>query len=113
MDNFYRVNERLKEALELRNMTPAELSRRSNVDKGAICKYMQGKTKPKSEALIALSNALHVSPIWLLGLDDTEQPKITPTTDLEDAGIDISILTKNNRNKLIGYYQALVDSQKK
>ena len=36
MDNFYRVNERLKEALELRNMTPAELSRRSNVDKGAI-----------------------------------------------------------------------------
>lgn len=112
MDTLYNISDRLKEALALRNITQAELSRKSGVDKSAICKYMKGDIKPKSESLVAIANALGVTPVWLLGLDDTEPPKIYHSSDLDDAGIDLSVLTKANRNRLIGYYHGLVDSQK-
>lgn len=112
MADIYNTSTRLKEALKLRNLTPAELARRSGVDKSAICKYMQGKIHPKSDSLMKLADALMVSPAWLLGVDDTQPKKVNSNTYLADAGIDLSVLTKANRNKLIGYYQGLVDSQK-
>lgn len=112
MADIYNTSARLKEALVLRDITPAELARRSGVGRSAICKYMQGKIHPKSDNLMKLADALMVSSAWLLGVDDTQPKKVNNNTYLADAGIDLRVLTRANRNKLIGYYHGLVDSQK-
>lgn len=62
-------SERLKEALELRNMKQIELSERSGISKPRISCYLSGKYEPKQEALYSLGKALNVAEMWLAGYD--------------------------------------------
>ena len=101
MDNF---KDRLRLALEFRQMTAAELSRKSGIDKGSISNYLKGKFIPKQSNIGEMARALSVSPSWLLGFDvamDGTAPKT----------IDVEKLSEINRAKLEAYYQALLDSQ--
>ena len=63
------IRERIKEALDLRGMMPIDLSRASGINKGSISKYLRGDVIPKQSAIGAMSDALHVSPSWLMGYD--------------------------------------------
>ena len=63
------VKDRIKEALELQNMKPIELSQRTGIPKSAISQYMSGYAKPKSDRLKLLAKALNVSEAWLSGYD--------------------------------------------
>lgn len=60
---------RLREALNIRGMKAAELSRRAKVPEGAISYYLAGKSQPKGDRLHQLSVELGVSEAWLLGYD--------------------------------------------
>lgn len=61
--------ERLNEALSIRDITPAELSRMTNVSEAAISNYRKGKYVPKQKRLGEFAEALNVSVSWLLGAD--------------------------------------------
>ena len=61
--------ERLKEALELRHMTAAELCRRSGISSASMSQYMTGKVKPKQDRIYILAVHLKVRPAWLMGYD--------------------------------------------
>ena len=61
---------RLEEALAMRNMTAAELSRKSGVSEGMISTYRRGTCVPKRDKIYALANALNVSPAWLYGYEE-------------------------------------------
>lgn len=100
------IRERIKEALDLRGMVPIDLSRASGINKGSISKYLRGDVIPKQSAIGAMSDALHVSPSWLMGYD-------VPMEDIipEIETIDTSKLTETNMKRLEAYYQALLDSQ--
>lgn len=100
------IRERIKEALDLRGMMPIDLSRASGINKGSISKYLRGDVIPKQSAIGAMSEALHVSPSWLMGYD-------VPMEDIipEIEKIDTSKLTETNMKRLEAYYQALLDSQ--
>lgn len=101
MDNF---KDRLREALELRQMTAAELSRKSGVDKGSISNYLKGKFIPKQSSIFEMARALDVSPSYLLGFAVTIEGKAV-------ADLDVTKLSEINQAKLTAYYQALLDSQ--
>lgn len=62
-------SERLKEALKIRKMTAAELSRLAEVNEGAISQYKKGAYKATQENLDRLANTLNVSVAWLMGAD--------------------------------------------
>ena len=98
------IKDRLKMALEIRGMTAAELARRSSVDKGSISHYLKGEFTPKQSAIGKMARALDVSPSWLLGFSVTMDGK-------ERAEVDVSKLSDINREKLLAYYQALLDTQ--
>lgn len=66
--------ERLSEALILRNMTAADLSRKTNIDEGTLSNYRKGKYEPKQRKLEAIAKALNVSIPWLMGADVQMQP---------------------------------------
>lgn len=98
------VSDRLKEALALRDITGAELGRRCGINKGTISRYVRGEVIPKQNTIYQISQALGVSPAWLLGFDVT-------VDGAPVAEIDIDLLTDNNRELLLAYYKALIDSQ--
>ena len=67
MDNF---SKRLKIAMKDRGMSQAELANLSNLDGGAISRYVRGEIKPKAKNIIMIANALKINVPWLLGDED-------------------------------------------
>lgn len=63
------VRDRLREALEIRNMKPAELAEQSGINKPSISCYLAGKYEPKQTALYNMGRALDVSEMWIAGYD--------------------------------------------
>lgn len=61
---------RLRIALDKREMRASELSRLSGVSKDMISRYLGGECEPKNVPLGKMSTALHVSPLWLLGMSE-------------------------------------------
>lgn len=61
--------DRLNEALNMRNMSAAELSRLSGVNEGAISQYRKGGYKANQQSLEKIAKALNVAIPWLMGAD--------------------------------------------
>ena len=68
-DQIATPSERLKEALELREMKQVELSEKSGISKPNISCYLSGKYEPKQDALYKMGKALDVAEMWLAGYD--------------------------------------------
>lgn len=60
---------RLKKALVINNMTQAELSKKTKLDKSLISHYLAGTYKAKQDNLTILADILNVSEPWLMGYD--------------------------------------------
>lgn len=67
MTNF---NDRLKEALRLRQMTQGDLCEMTGIPKSAMSQYVSGAFKPKSDRANIIAKALNVSEAWLMGYSD-------------------------------------------
>jgi len=67
-------SDRLREALDLRRITAAELSRRTDIPQHMISKYLRGLNEAKSGNLHKFAVALEVSEAWLMGLDVPRTP---------------------------------------
>ena len=106
MDDLYIIKDRLNEAMKLRGMTAAELSKKSGLAKSSVSRYLSGENIPRSIAIGKMAGALNVSPAWMLGYNVTIDGK-----DPETIKIDVEVLSENNRVRLLAYYQALLDSQ--
>lgn len=60
---------RLKKAMNIRNMKQVELVERTGLDKTLINKYLSGVTNAKQDKLTILSEALNINEVWLMGYD--------------------------------------------
>ncbi len=81
--------ERLDEAMRIRDISAAELSRISKVNEGAISQYRAGKYKASQRSLDKLARALNVSIPWLMGADvpmtdEPSAPSLPSPTITED-----------------------------
>lgn len=63
------IKDRIKEALEKREITQTELADKAKIDKGQLSSYISGKYKPRQNNIDALSSALNVNEAWLMGFD--------------------------------------------
>lgn len=61
--------ERLKEALQLRDMKPSVLSYKTGISEASISHYLAGHYEPKTQKIKSIANALRVSDSWLSGYD--------------------------------------------
>lgn len=77
MENF---KKRLKEAMKIRGFTQADLANATNIDRGAISRYVRGDFKPKAKNAILIAEALKVNTPWLLG-DKTVPMDIDPNIE--------------------------------
>lgn len=60
---------RIAEALSLRKMKPAELSKLANVPKSSLSLYLKEVYEPKQDPTYAMAMVLNVSEAWLMGYD--------------------------------------------
>lgn len=65
-----KFSDRLREALNLRKMTQAELSRRTNISKGSISDYLSGNYEAKQDKVYDIAKVLNVDEGWLMGFDN-------------------------------------------
>lgn len=64
--------ERLEEAMKLRGVSAAELSKRTGISEGGISQYRKGLYKANQKNLEKIATALFVPIHWLMGLDDAD-----------------------------------------
>jgi transcriptional regulator with XRE-family HTH domain len=63
------LKDRLRDALETRQMRAVDLTEKTGVPKSAVSFYLAGKSQPKADRLYKIAQALDVSETWLLGYD--------------------------------------------
>ena len=66
MDTF---GQRLKKALEIRDLKQSDLIRLTGLDRSLISNYISGKYKAKQDNLHIIAKALNISEAWLMGYD--------------------------------------------
>ena len=71
--NMNTFAERMTEAMNKYGVTINELSRRTGLNKGSLSHYKNGSYEPKQTNIFLLSQALNVSPGWLMGFDLPER----------------------------------------
>lgn len=65
--------DRLNKAISDRNIKPAELARRTGINKSSITAWLKGDYEAKQDNIFKLSKALDVSEAWLMGLDEKKK----------------------------------------
>ena len=63
------VAERLRFAMNAKNMKQVDLVEKTGINKGAISSYLSGRYEPKRGQIEKMAEALRVSPTWLAGFD--------------------------------------------
>ena len=64
-----KIAERLKNALEIRDISQSELSRKTGIGKSSISTYLTGEYEPKQKNIYKMALALNVNEAWLMGAE--------------------------------------------
>lgn len=95
MDTF---QNRLNQAMEIRNMRQVDLARKSGLPKAQISQYQSGKYEAMQDALYRLAKALSVNVEWLMGHDvpmEISQKKTTTCNLIDEChGTDVHAIVK-------------------
>lgn len=84
---------RLKEAMDYRNIKQVDLVEKTKLDKTLINKYLSGVSNAKQRKLTILAEALNVNEVWLLGYDvSMEREANTKIDKLGNPVVEIPIL---------------------
>lgn len=90
---------RFNEALTVRDISAAELSRLTGIGEGAISNYKKGKYLPKQLRLATFAKILNVSVSWLLGADVPMEPVKTVSEYTENKYTNINALLDKLNDK--------------
>ena len=77
--------ERLRIALDFRNMKATELSELTGINKSTISQYLSKEYEPKRERIELFAKALNVNEVWLTGYD---VPMEINSSDINDSFVE-------------------------
>lgn len=101
--------DRLNNAISDREIKPAELARRTGINKSSITAWLKGDYEAKQDSIFKMAKALGVSEAWLVGIDTP----CTPPTNIIRIPI-IGIISCDNpilaSENIIGYQYHLKDT---
>ena len=61
--------ERIREAMDAKGITQAELAASSGLSRSSISRYLSGQMEPKPKAIALLARELNVTEMWLWGYE--------------------------------------------
>lgn len=98
-------SDRLKKAMELRNIKATELSEKASIPKSAISQYLSGLYEAKQKSIFKLANVLNVSEAWLMGLDvPMERKEYTDEVAYMDDNTDELLKATDNFEYFLQHY---------
>ncbi len=65
---------RFRQALEIRDKKPADVSRETGIAKSSLSEYLKGEYEPKQDKIFLIAKSLSVDPGWLMGADIEMNP---------------------------------------
>ena len=92
---------RIKQMIQIRDITQADLARITGIRASSISDYLSGKYQPKQDKIALIADALSVNPGWLMGYDEPKKP------------ISSSIVEKKENRDLLAHYQKLSEHEQK
>jgi transcriptional regulator with XRE-family HTH domain len=102
--------ERLRLALDARNMKQSELVQKTGIPKSAISHYVNGLYEPKQERLYLISKAVGFSPAWLMGYDiDLEKETIPSNAEIVKV---FNKLTDEQQGQVLAFIRFLSEGSK-
>lgn len=114
------IKERIKQGLEIREITQTQLAARANIDKGQLSSYISGKYKPRQNNIDALATALNVNEAWLMGFDvpmerasnnvETDQ-LVSKSVECKEILEICEQLSTHNQRKVLTYSKNLLSTQ--
>jgi len=116
MDYYKIFADRLNEAMELRDISAAELSRQTNITEPMISRYRKAQYLPRRDALERLAGTLHVSVTWLVGdannmEDNIESFKLDVIPAEYDFIQSYRKLSRANRSLVLDFVKLLLQRQ--
>ena len=112
MDRPSTFAKRLRELLDARNITQAELSRKTGISKSSISHYLKGDWAAKPDAIYTISKFENVNEAWLMGYD-VPMNKIEPLSFEDDFSKVIDELTEPERSmELLAGFTKLSEDDK-
>lgn len=104
---------RLNQLMTEKKISQNKLSQLTGITQSSISDWANGKYKPRQDKVYLLSQALNVSPAYLLGYSDSKNLKSTMANETENEVMELyNKLNKEGQEKVITYIQDLVDSGK-
>lgn len=100
--------DRIKEAMELRDMRQADLVEKTGISKGALSSYISGRYVPKQNNVYLIAKALDVNEAWLMGADVPMQRIESSTLTRRDTR-DIEKILEQTREQLISQEGLMFD----
>ena len=114
------IKERIKQGLEIREITQTQLAARANIDKGQLSSYISGKYKPRQNNIDALAAALNVNEALLMGFDvpmerasnnvETDQ-SVSKSVECKEILEICEQLSTHNQRKVLTYSKNLLSTQ--
>lgn len=100
------TSNRLKQAMDMREMKQVDIIERTGISKGALSSYLSGRYVPKQNNIHALAVALDVSESWLMGYDvdphRVDASVSAPAADPVLSDRDIALLEKYHSLNSLG-----------
>lgn len=114
------ISDRIFERLKQISITQKEFAAKAGIKESTISEWKKKRTNPSSDKILAICRALDVSPEWLLsGVDPAEsrgKNQVYYVVDVNtESGIlleEFNKLDKSQRNRILGYVEALSTLQK-
>ena len=104
------IKERIKQGLEIREITQTQLAARANIDKGQLSSYISGKYKPRQNNIDALAAALNVNEAWLMGFD-VPMERASNNVETKEILEICEQLSTHNQRKVLTYSKNLLSTQ--
>ena len=79
-----KIAERLKNALEIRDISQSELSRKTGIGKSSISTYLTGEYEPKQKNIYKMALALNVNEAWLMGAEVPMERQDTTASHIQN-----------------------------
>lgn len=79
-----KIAERLRNALEIRDISQSELSRKTGIGKSSISTYLTGEYEPKQKNIYKMALALNVNEAWLMGAEVPMERQDTTASHIQN-----------------------------
>lgn len=115
------IAERMREALQIRQMKQSELVEKTGIGKSSISTYLSGEYEPKQRNIYKIAKALNVSEAWLMGYDvpmkrteyhSTNQSESTSSPELQELHELLSQLDTIDRAEIRGMMKQMLRAEK-